>query len=101
MRLLILVLISICLTGSIAFAQTRSVADLASHRGTDREEMLKAGAKKEGKMVWYTSLTAHRDIANVFEAKYPASKSKPIAPGPTMSHEDCSARLRANATSPT
>ena len=36
--------------------------------------MLKAGAKKEGKMVWYTSLTAHRDIANVFEAKYPGIK---------------------------
>ena len=36
--------------------------------------MLKAGAKKEGKLVWYTSLTAHRDIANVFEAKYPGIK---------------------------
>jgi iron(III) transport system substrate-binding protein len=57
-----------------SFAQTRSLADLASYRGGDREEMLKAGAKKEGKIVWYTSLTAHRDIANVFEAKYPGIK---------------------------
>ena len=31
-------------------------------------------AKKETKLTWYTSLTAHRDIANVFEAKYPAVK---------------------------
>lgn len=57
-----------------ASAQTKSVADLANYRGANREEMLKAGAKKEGKMVWYTSLTAHREIANVFEAKYPGIK---------------------------
>lgn len=55
-------------------AQTKSIADLANYRGADREDMLKAGAKKEGKIVWYTSLTAHRDIANVFEAKYPSIK---------------------------
>jgi iron(III) transport system substrate-binding protein len=57
-----------------ATAQTKSVGELANYRGTDREEMLKAGAKKEGKVVWYTSLTAHRDIANVFEAKYSGIK---------------------------
>ena len=59
---------------SSSWAQTRSLADLANYRGADREEMLKAGAKKEGKLIWYTSLTAHRDIANVFEAKYPGIK---------------------------
>jgi iron(III) transport system substrate-binding protein len=68
-----MVICCVCLV-SLAFAQTRSVADLAAYRGSDREEMLKAGAKKEGKMVWYTSLTAHRDIANIFEAKYPGIK---------------------------
>lgn len=57
-----------------AAAQSRSLAELANYRGADREEMLKAGAKKEGRIVWYTSLTAHRDIANVFEAKYPGVK---------------------------
>jgi iron(III) transport system substrate-binding protein len=59
---------------SSASAQTKSVAALANYRGADREEMLKAGAKKEGKLIWYTSLTAHRDIANVFEARYPGIK---------------------------
>ncbi len=59
---------------SSAAAQTKSVADLANYRGADREEMLKSGARKEGKLVWYTTLTAHRDIANVFEAKYPGLK---------------------------
>jgi iron(III) transport system substrate-binding protein len=52
-------------------AQTKSLADLANNRGADREEMLKAGAKKEGKFMWYTTLTAHKEIAAVFEAKYP------------------------------
>jgi iron(III) transport system substrate-binding protein len=59
---------------NVANAQTKSVAELANYRGADREEILKAGAKKEGKVTWYTSLTAHRDIANVFEAKYPGVK---------------------------
>ena len=61
----------ILLVASVAFAQTKSVADLANYRGADREEMLKAGAKKEGKVMWYTTLTAHKEIAAVFEAKYP------------------------------
>jgi iron(III) transport system substrate-binding protein len=63
--------------------QTKSIADLANYRGADREEMLKAGAKKEGKLVWYTSLTAHRDIANVFEAKYPGIKVETYRAGST------------------
>jgi iron(III) transport system substrate-binding protein len=69
----IIIMWSLCLV-SFASAQTRSLADLANYRAPDREEMLKAGAKKEGKMVWYTSLTAHRDIANIFQAKYPGIK---------------------------
>jgi iron(III) transport system substrate-binding protein len=56
---------------SSAGAQTKSLVDLANYRGADREEMLKAGAKKEGKFMWYTTLTAHKEIAAVFEAKYP------------------------------
>ncbi len=78
-----------------AFAQTKSLTDLANYRGADREEMLKAGAKKEGKMVWYTSLTAHRDIANVFEAKYPGIKVETYRAGPN----DLTRRLLTEAQS--
>ncbi len=67
----------------IASAQTKSVADLANYRGADREAMLKAGAQKEGKLVWYTTLTAHRDIATVFEAKYPGIKVETYRTGST------------------
>jgi iron(III) transport system substrate-binding protein len=73
----------IILTTSSAIAQTKTITDLANYRGADREEVLKAGAKKEGKLVWYTSLTAHRDIANVFEAKYPGIKVETYRAGST------------------
>jgi iron(III) transport system substrate-binding protein len=68
---------------SSANAQSKSVVDLANYRGADREEMLKTGAKKEGKLVWYTTLTAHRDIANVFESKYPGIKVETYRTGST------------------
>jgi iron(III) transport system substrate-binding protein len=55
--------------------------------------MLKAGARKEAKMVWYTSLTAHRDIANVFEAKYPGVKVETYRAGPN----DLTRRLLSEA----
>src|SRR5215510_13166606 len=55
--LLLSFLLFLCVVASAA-AQPRSVADLANYRGGDREEILKAGPKKEGKLVWYTSLTA-------------------------------------------
>jgi hypothetical protein len=37
----------------------------------DRERVLYDGAKKEGKLVWYTSLTIYKEMAKFFEAKYP------------------------------
>jgi iron(III) transport system substrate-binding protein len=47
-------------------------ADLASFTGADRERLLHEGAKREGKLVWYTTLAAeqNKQIANAFEKKY-------------------------------
>jgi iron(III) transport system substrate-binding protein len=95
MRSLLLALISVYFVASFVSAQTKSLNDLANYRGADREEVLKAGAKKEGKMVWYTSLTAHRDIANVFEAKYPGIKVETYRAGPN----DLTRRLITEAQS--
>src|SRR4029453_13415758 len=89
----LLLTIVILFGSSTLSAQTKSVADLANYRGADREEMLKAGAKKEGKLVWYTSLTAHRDIANIFEAKYPGVKVETYRAGPN----DLTRRLLSEA----
>jgi iron(III) transport system substrate-binding protein len=94
-RSTVLIITLIILKISFASAQTKSAADLANYRGADREEMLKAGAKKEGKMVWYTSLTAHRDIANVFEAKYPGIKVETYRASPN----DLTRRLLSEAQS--
>ena len=49
-----------------------SIAELAIYNGADREQMLAAGAKKEGKIVWYTALAgdSYRELAKAFEAKY-------------------------------
>ena len=83
MMIVLLMMMTLVWLSAPVGAQTKSVADLANYRGADREEMLKAGAKKEGKLVWYTSLTAHRDIANVFEAKYPGIKVETYRAGST------------------
>ena len=91
----LLLALLVLLGSSTLSAQTRSTADIANYRGADREEMLKAGAKKEGKLIWYTSLTAHRDIANVFESKYPGVKVETYRAGPN----DLSRRLLSEAQS--
>jgi iron(III) transport system substrate-binding protein len=93
MRIYLLIVGIVISLQSFAEAQTKSVTDLANYRGADREEVLKAGAKKEGKLVWYTSLTAHRDIANVFESKYPGIKVETYRAGST----DLTRRLLSEA----
>lgn len=70
-----------CLTTAVAMALMlagvawgqagKPVAELAKYSRADREKMLYEGAKKEGKVVWYTSLVPSKDIAKIFEAKYP------------------------------
>src|ERR1043166_5740776 len=53
-----------------------SLAELAAYTGPDREQILLAGAKSEGKVVWYTSLSgsSYKALAEAFEAKYPGVK---------------------------
>jgi iron(III) transport system substrate-binding protein len=64
---------------STASAQTGkplSIAQLAAYNKPDREQVLYAGAKNEGKMTWYTSLAgnSYKELAAAFEAKYPGVK---------------------------
>lgn len=53
-------------------ARPASVVDLAAYNKPDREKILYEGAKKEGKLMWYTSLTGgpNTDVPKVFETKY-------------------------------
>ena len=59
-----------------AWGQTKkpaTLAELAAYTGADRQQILLAGAKAEGRVVWYTSLagSSYKELAKGFEAKYP------------------------------
>ncbi len=67
------------LGSSLAWGQNKkptTFAELTRYLGPDREEILLAGAKSEGKVVWYTSLGggSYKAIIDAFEAKYPGVK---------------------------
>jgi iron(III) transport system substrate-binding protein len=61
-------------TGNLSAQGTKpaTIAELATYSGADREQMLAAGAKREGKITWYTALAgnSYRELAKAFEAKY-------------------------------
>ncbi len=69
--LLIILLIATPAVGQTAKPPTP--AELAAYTGSDRERLLLEGAKREGKLVWYTTLAAeqNKSIAAAFEKKYP------------------------------
>ena len=50
-----------------------SIAEIAVYNKPDREKMLYEGAKKEGKLMWYTSLAggSYKELVKLFETKYP------------------------------
>lgn len=60
---------------SLGHGQTRkprTLDELASYTGPDRQQLLLDGAKAEGKVVWYTSLSGvYREIVDAFKKKYP------------------------------
>jgi iron(III) transport system substrate-binding protein len=64
-------------------AKPSAPAELASYTGSDRERLLVEGAKREGKVVWYTTLAAdqNKQIANAFETKYPGVKVETFRTG--------------------
>jgi iron(III) transport system substrate-binding protein len=57
-------------------AKSMTLAQLAAYNKPDREQVLYAGAKSEGKVTWYTSLAggSYKELAAAFEAKYPGVK---------------------------
>src|SRR5262245_17835193 len=77
--LVTLVLISVSLAGSASGQSPRpqTAADLAKYLGADRERLLYEGAKKEAKLIWYTSLTPYKEIAKTFESRYPGVTVEP------------------------
>jgi iron(III) transport system substrate-binding protein len=74
MNLLISLWILFAFTPAPAWCQTpKATAELGAYTGADREKVLYEGAKREGKLVWYTTLATdqNKQIAAAFEKKYP------------------------------
>ncbi len=79
MRILVGAMLVAFFVTAPAWGQTSNLSspvDLASYSGSDWERLLVEGAKREGKLVWYTTLAAdqNKQIANSFETKYPGVK---------------------------
>ena len=50
----------------------RTLDELVAYTGADRHQILLEGAKAEGKIVWYTSLSGvYRELVDAFKKKYP------------------------------
>lgn len=75
MKSLVILFMFLFLAVSSGQAQTRkprTLDELASYTGADRQQILVDGAKAEGKIVWYTSLSGvYREMVDVFKKKYP------------------------------
>lgn len=75
MKILSLILAILLTTSSLGWGQAkkpRTLDELAAYTGADRQQILIDGAKVEGKVVWYTSLSGvYRDMVDAFKKKYP------------------------------
>jgi len=79
MQVVNFILLALLLLPSSAGAQARkpsTITELVTYRGADREQLLYAGAKSEGKIVWYTSLAgdSYKELVKAFETKYAGVK---------------------------
>jgi len=56
--------------------RTMTISELVTYSGKDREQVLYAGAKTEGKITWYTSLAgdSYKAMIKAFEGKYAGVK---------------------------
>lgn len=82
MKLIITACLAVLQLPASGWAQGKkppSLGELAAYVSADREQRLYAGAKAEGKVVWYTSLagSSYKELAKGFETKYPGVKIEP------------------------
>jgi iron(III) transport system substrate-binding protein len=75
MKIFATTVISFLAMFSLSFAQgtkPRTLNELAAYNGPDRQKILLEGAKAEGKVLWYTSLSGnYRELVDAFKKKYP------------------------------
>ena len=75
MKIVSFALLILATTISFAWGQAkkpRTLDELVAYTGPDRHQILLDGAKAEGKIVWYTSLSGvYRELVDAFKRKYP------------------------------
>lgn len=93
MKALYLTVALLFLIVSAAWGQSDTIKKLANYTGSDYHKMLEEGAKKEGKVVWYTSLSgkSYKTIQAEFAKKYPDVKIEVYRAG----SKDIAARILA------
>src|SRR5688572_26146038 len=79
MRVTGFIVLAFLLFTAQSFSQARkpmTISELVTYNGKDREQVLYAGAKNEGKITWYTSLAgdSYKGMVKSFESKYPGVK---------------------------
>ncbi|HET9917586.1 MAG TPA: extracellular solute-binding protein, partial [Candidatus Binatia bacterium] len=74
MQILLLLVLSLLFPDALlAQRKPMTISELVTYNGKDREEVLYAGAKNEGKVTWYTSLAgaSYKAMVTAFQNKYP------------------------------
>ncbi len=76
-------------------AAPKTVSEIASYKGGDRQAVLEKGAKKEGTLMVYTTGTQTKPIMDAFRKKYPFLNVKVFRGGTTMVVRRITEELRA------
>jgi len=75
MKLFYLAAITLLMLTDLGWGQAkrpRTLDELVSYTGADRQQIILDGAKAEGKLIWYTSLSGnYKEIVEAFKKKYP------------------------------
>src|SRR5262249_8343671 len=66
-----------------ASAQPAGVEAIANYVGADRQQVLEAGARREGSLLLYTTGTQIKPLLDRFQQKYPYVKIELVRAGPT------------------
>src|SRR5262249_3176708 len=71
------------LAAATALAQPAGVEAIANYKGADRQQVLEAGAKREGSLLLYTTGTQTRPLLDRFQQKYPYVRIELVRAGST------------------
>ena len=94
LSLMVLVILTMWWPAWSQGTKPKTLDELVAYTGPDRQKIMLEGAKAEGKVVWYTSLSGnYREIVDAFKKKYPEIQIEVYRAGST----DVAQRLLSEA----